>query len=295
MLRRIVMAVAGAALLAGTAAAWAGPADDPANWRKVDGENLLQFTVNGQEILIELRPDIAPKHVEQIRKIVRDGNYDKLPFHRVIDDFMAQGGDVYSVYQIYPRYPNLPGEFTWMRDPGKQKVQWFGTTAEGDKLGYMDGIVVQGQPDEVAMISDPPAARTWAIHCAGVASMARSTSPDSAGTEFYLMRHARVGPGTPLDKGYTMWGRALTGLDVIRGIKVGPPDRDGRFMTPSQADKLTKAVIVADLKEHRRPSVYVKRTDGPEFAATLAAIKAADPVAACALPPVDVIVERPSP
>jgi peptidylprolyl isomerase len=295
MLRRIAMAVAGAALLAGTAAAWAGPADDPANWRKVDSENLLQFTVNGQDILIELRPDIAPKHVEQIRKIVRDGNYDKLPFHRVIDDFMAQGGDVYSVYQIYPRYPNIQGEFTWMRDPGKQKVQWFGTTAEGDKLGYLDGIVVQGQPDEVAMISDPPAARTWAIHCAGVASMARSTSPDSAGTEFYLMRQARVGPGTPLDKGYSMWGRALTGLDVIRGIKVGPPDRDGRFMTPSQADKLTKAVIVADLKEHRRPSVYVKRTDGPEFAATLATITAADPVAACALPPVDVIVERPSP
>lgn len=162
------MAVAGAALLAGTAAAWAGPADDPANWRKVDSENLLQFTVNGQDILIELRPDIAPKHVEQIRKIVRDGNYDKLPFHRVIDDFMAQGGDVYSVYQIYPRYPNLPGEFTWMRDPSKQKVQWFGTTAEGDKLGYLDGIIVQGQPDEVAMISDPPAARTWAIHCAGL-------------------------------------------------------------------------------------------------------------------------------
>lgn len=295
MLRRFLMAAAGAALLAGAGSAWAGPADDTANWRKVDPENLLQFTVNDKEILIELRPDIAPKHVEQIRKIVRDGNYDKLAFHRVIDNFMAQGGDVYSVYQIYPRYPNIPGEFTWMREPAKQKVQWFGSTPQGDKLGYLEGFIVQGQPDEVAMISDPPVARTWAIHCAGVASMARASSPDSAGTEFYLMRQSRVGQGTPLDKNYTPWGRALTGLDVIRGIKAGPPDNDGRFASASQADKLTKAVLAADIKEHRRPTVYVKRTDGPEFAATLAGLSVTDPLAACALPPVDVIVERPSP
>ena len=145
MLRRLVMAAAGAALLAASPAAFAGPADDPANWRKVDAENLLQFTVNGQEILIELRPDIAPIHVAQVRKIVRDGNYDKTPFHRVIDRFMAQGGDVYSVYQVYPRYPNMPGEFNWQRDPSAQKVQWFGMTPQGDKIGYFDGLIVQGQ------------------------------------------------------------------------------------------------------------------------------------------------------
>ncbi|OYW43026.1 MAG: hypothetical protein B7Z38_02875 [Rhodobacterales bacterium 12-64-8] len=294
MLRKFLIAAAGAALLAGAGAAWAGPGDDPANWRKVDSENLLQFTVNGQEILIELRPDIAPIHVAQIRKIVRDGNYDKLPFHRVIDEFMAQGGDVYSVYQVYPRYPNMPGEFTWGRDPSKQKVQWFGATPDGDKLGYFEGFLVQGQPDETAMILDPPVARTWALHCQGVTSMARSQSVDSASTEFFLMRHARVGPGT-LDKTYSVWGRALTGLDAIRGIKVGPEERDGRFANNKDADKLTKAVIVTDIAAAKRPTVYVKRTDGPEFAATLAAISVADPYAACALPPVDVVVERPSP
>jgi hypothetical protein len=48
---------------------------------------------------------------------------------------MAQGGETYSVYQVYPRYPMLKGEFTWKRDPVKQKVQWFGMTPHGDKLG----------------------------------------------------------------------------------------------------------------------------------------------------------------
>lgn len=287
------MAAAGAASLACVSAAWAGPADDPANWRKVDPENLLQFTINKQDVLIELRPDIAPAHVAQIRKITRDTNYDKLPFHRVIDEFMAQGGEVYAVYQIYPRYPMLKGEFTWQRDPAKQKVQWFGATPQGDKLGYMDGFLVQGQPDETAMISNPPVAKTWALHCPGVTSMARADEPDTADTQFFLMRQSRVGP-EGLDQKYTVWGRALTGVDTIRAIKAGPEETDGR-MPPSQADKLAKAVIVADIPETKRPTVYVRRTDGPEFAATLAAAKATDPYQACELPPVDVIVERPTP
>lgn len=291
MFRKVVMA---AAALTVAGAAYAGPADDPANWRKVDPENMLQFTINKQEVLIELRPDIAPKHVEQVKKITRDTNYDKLPFHRVIDDFMAQGGEVYAIYQIYPRYPMLKGEFTWQRDPSKQKVQWFGATAEGDRLGYLDGFLVQGQPDEAALILDPPRVKTWALHCAGVTSMARTNDPDSADTQFFLMRQPRVGPDG-LDAKYTVWGRALTGLDVIRGIKAGPAETDGRFASPTQADKLNKAMVVADIPEKKRPTVYVRRTDGPEFAATLATLKASDPYQACELPPLDVIVERPTP
>lgn len=294
MLRNILMAAVGAASIACAGIAWAGPADDPANWRKIDPENLLQFMINKQEVLIELRPDIAPTHVAQVKKITRDTNYDKLPFHRVIDDFMAQGGETYAVYQVYPRYPMLKGEFTWKRNPAKQKVQWFGATPNGDKLGYLEGFVVQGQPDETAMISDPPVAKTWAVHCGGVTSMARTNDPDSADTQFFLMRHPRVGPDG-LDQKYTVWGRVLTGVDVIQSIKVGPAETDGRFASPNQADKLTKAMVVADIPEKKRPTVYVRRTDGPEFAATLATLKAADPYEACQLPPIEVIVERPTP
>jgi len=294
MFRSVVLGAAFAASLSGLGSAWAGPADDPANWRKVDPENLLQLTINKQEVLVEMRPDFAPKHVEQVKKITRDTNYDKLPFHRVIDDFMAQGGEVYAIYQVYPRYPILKAEFTFNRDPKKTPVQWFGNTAGGDRLGWLDGFVVQGQPDEIAAISDPPAAKTWAVHCSGIASMARADAPDSADTQFFLMRHPRTGKPDEggLDATYTIWGRALTGLDVIRGIKAGADADDGR-LAPSQADKLTKAVIVADIPESKRPAVYVRRTNGPEFAATLAAATASDPNQACELLPVEVIVERP--
>lgn len=299
MVRSVVSGAAAAAMAAGVAfagAAWAGPADDPANWRKVDPENLLMFTIKRQEVLIELRPDFAPAHVAQVKKITRDANYDALPFHRVIDDFMAQGGETYAVYQVFPRYPNLKAEFTFSRDPAKQKVQWAGKTAQGDGLGYLDGFMVQGQPDEAAMLTG--AAKTWALHCPGIASMARGGDDvHSADTQFFLMRHSRTGPEDQggLDQAYTIWGRALTGLDVIRSIKAGPMETDGR-LPPAQADKLSKAVVVADLPEAKRPTVYVQRTDGPEFQAQLAAMtKPADPASACAMPPVSVVVERPSP
>jgi peptidylprolyl isomerase len=290
MLRNLLIAAAGAAMIAAAGAAWAGPADDPANWRKVDPQNLLQLTINGGEVLIELRPDVAPGHIETIKRVTRAKAYDKVPFHRVIDDFMVQGGDT-ELVNPKVRYPNIKAEFTWGRDPTKQPVQWIGATPEGQKLGYMEGFLVQGQPDELAMISAPPVARTWLLHCAGVASMARAGDPNSASTQYFLMRQARVGPGS-LDQTYTAWGRALTGLDVIRGVKHGDVEENG-VLPPGTADVLTKAVIVADLPPNQQPAVYVQRTDGPAFATKLAEIKVTDPYEACYLPPVEVAVERP--
>lgn len=277
------MAVAGAA--------WAaGPADDPANWRKVDPENLLQLTINGGEVLVELRPDVAPGHVARIKQVARAGHFDKVPFHRVIDDFMVQGGDTSLTYPTV-NYPNIKAEFTWARDPSKQRVQWIGATPGGDKIGYLDGFLVQGQPDELAMISFPAVARTWMLHCAGVTSMARATDPNSANTQFFLMRHARVGPDG-LDQKYTPWGNALTGLDVIRAVKHGATSENG-VLPPGTADVLTRAMVVADLPADKRPTVYVRRPEGPEFAAKLAEIKVADPYEACDLPRIEVVVERP--
>lgn len=271
-------------------AAWAGPADDPANWRKVDPQNLLQLTINGGEVLVELRPDVAPGHIETIKKVARAKAYDKVPFHRVIDDFMVQGGDTELVNPAV-RHPNIKAEFTWGRDPAKQPVQWIGTVADGTKIGYMDSMLVQGQPDEVAMISAPPVARTWMLHCAGVTSMARASDPNSASTQFFLMRHPRVG-ADGLDQKYTPWGWAVTGLDVIRAVKHGADEENG-VLPPGTADVLTSARIVADLPANRQPNVYVRRTDGPEFATKLAEIKVTDPYEACYLPPVETVVERP--
>ena len=84
---------------------------DPRNWRQVDPENTLYIdTVHGR-IVIELYPEIAPRHVERIKALTRAGFYDGLMFHRVIDDFMAQTGDPTATGQGGSSLPDLKAEF----------------------------------------------------------------------------------------------------------------------------------------------------------------------------------------
>jgi peptidylprolyl isomerase len=91
-------------LFSATAADAQGPVRDP--------ENTLFMDLKDGRVVIELRPDLAPKHVEQIKTLVRRGFYDNTPFHRVIDGFMAQGGDPTGTGTGGSDLPNIPAEFS---------------------------------------------------------------------------------------------------------------------------------------------------------------------------------------
>ena len=84
-------------------------------------ENMLVLELKDGKVMIELRPDLAPKHVERIKQLVRAGFYDGTPFHRVIEGFMAQGGDPTGTGTGGAReqgYADLPAEFS---PPGKAR------------------------------------------------------------------------------------------------------------------------------------------------------------------------------
>ncbi len=78
----------------------------------LDPENTIYMDLKYGRVVIKLRPDLAPKHVERIKMLCREGFYDGTPFHRVIEGFMAQGGDPTGTGQGGSKYPNLPAEFT---------------------------------------------------------------------------------------------------------------------------------------------------------------------------------------
>ncbi len=77
-----------------------------------DAENTLYLDLKSGRVTIKLRPDLAPKHVERVKMLAREGFYDGTPFHRVIEGFMAQGGDPTGTGTSGSNYGNLPAEFS---------------------------------------------------------------------------------------------------------------------------------------------------------------------------------------
>jgi peptidylprolyl isomerase len=111
MFRRTL--IAGAAIATLT---WGRMMSDTATAQtKPDPENTLYMDLKQGRVVIQLFPDLAPKHVERVKQLAREGFYDNTPFHRVIEGFMAQGGDPTGTGTGGSPLPNLPAEFTTKR------------------------------------------------------------------------------------------------------------------------------------------------------------------------------------
>ena len=133
------------------------------------------------DVKIELFPDVAPKHVERIKKLANEGKYDNVVFHRVIDGFMAQTGDVK-----------------------------FGNSSSSDFDLKRAGMGGSDLPDLDAEFNDIP-------HEKGTISMARASDPNSANSQFFICFE----PASFLDRNYTVFGKVIEGMDHIDKIKRG--------------------------------------------------------------------------
>ncbi|MER8807921.1 peptidylprolyl isomerase [Mesorhizobium australicum] len=163
-----------------------------------DPENTMIITLKDGDVTIALRPDLAPEHVAQIKKLVRDHAYDNVAFHRVIDGFMAQTGDV--------KFGNM-------------------------NKGFNAQAVGTGGSD----LPDLPAEFSQAEHYKrGVVGMARSQDPNSANSQFFIM----FGPAPPLDGQYTIVGNVVSGMDLVDKIKKGDEADNGTVTDPDRMIKV---------------------------------------------------------
>ena len=153
-----------------------------------DPENTLIIETSKGRVVIALRPDLAPKHVERLKTLARRGFYDGIVFHRVIDGFMAQTGCPKGQGTGGSDLPNLKAEFN--KEP----------------------------------------------HVRGICSMARSSSPDSANSQFFIC----LDDASFLDRQYTAWGTVIEGMDNVDKLAKGEPPR-----TP---DKMVSVKVAADVK-----------------------------------------------
>ena len=153
-----------------------------------DLENTLHMQLEKGLVTIELLPKLAPGHVARIKELAREKFYDGVVFHRVIEGFMAQGGD-----------PT-------------------GTGMGGSK-----------KPDLKAEFSKEP-------HVKGICSMARSSNPNSANSQFFIC----FGDAGFLDNQYTVWGKVVAGMEHVDALKRGEP--------PKNPDKIVTMRVAADVK-----------------------------------------------
>ena len=241
-----------------------GAVIEATDWREVPAENLLVIDTNRGRILVEMAPQVAPNHVERIRRLAREGFYDNQRFHRVIDWFMAQTGDPLSRGadrtlwgEGQSAYPDLAAEFTFRRGPDIA----YAPVAQpaGAVIGFVGSLPIQTQPDALMSQTGDGKVHAWGLYCPGVAGMARGEENDSANSQFFLMRQAYPS----LDKRYTAWGRVVSGLDVVRALKTGAPG-SGAVEDP---DLMTRVQIAADVPVLERPSVRVLDTRSAAFAA----------------------------
>lgn len=252
MKRLLLIVMALAAALCAPAAVAQGRAPDAANWRALDPENTLYIDTANGRVVVELYPEIAPKHVARVKELARAAFYDGLLFHRVIDGFMAQTGDPKGDGTGGSTMPDLPQEFEFRRGPEMPFVS--AAERSGEREGFYKTLPIVTQPDQLMRILQDGRVRAYGKHCPGVASMARSTEPDSANSQFFLMRAAYPS----LDRRYTIWGRVVWNLDAVKKISVGEP--------PPSPDRMLAVRVAADLPEAERAPIYVLRTDSPAFA-----------------------------
>jgi cyclophilin family peptidyl-prolyl cis-trans isomerase len=151
-----------------------------------DPDNTLILDLDTGPVTIALRPDLAPGHVARIKELAREGFYDGVVFHRVIDGFMAQGGDPTGTGMGGSKKADLKAEFS------------------------------------------------KANHARGVCSMARSSNPNSANSQFFIC----LDDAGFLDGDYTVWGEVVEGMENVDALPKGEP--------PRNPGRIVKARVAAD-------------------------------------------------
>lgn len=232
-----------------------------ADWRTPDPQDILVIDTNKGRILVELAPMAAPNHVARLRELTRKGLYDGRSFFRVIDAFMAQTGDPEDRGTGGSDLPDLAAEFTFRRGAETPFVRVADQTVA--EIGFIGSLPVMTQSSQLMPMTADGRVSGWALFCPGVAGMARGGAPDSANSQFFLMRQAYPS----LEKRYTAFGRVISGLEVVRAIKTGEP------VDPPQ-DVMIRVQVLADMPASSRPRVRVIETRGAWFAAEIARVRA---------------------
>jgi peptidylprolyl isomerase len=249
MLRGVLTAVAAVMLMG---------ADAAPDWRPLDPENTLVVSTTKGQVIVELRPEFAPKGVERIKLLAREGVYDGLQFHRVIDGFVAQTGNPNNRDGGVSGHPDLPPEFSFRLEPALATVVVERSDA---REGFVGATPFQAVSAGEQKSRGDARVRGWGAYCPGVVGMGRQADPGTANSEIFFMR----APSRRLDHEYTVVGRIVAGLEAVNKVAVGEP--------PKVPDLMLKVRVMADLPPADRPTLEVMNERGAAFRSAVESLK----------------------
>lgn len=232
-------------------------------WRLLDQENTLYITLSSGVVVLELLPDLAPKHVENTKSLVREGVFNGTNFYRVIDGFVAQGGPMFEseadMKSLKQGQYSVPTELTSHIDLGEEYVAFDSEDGYADETGFFKSFPIG---------LDYGSGERWLLHCYGALGMGRANELDSGGTELYIVN----GPAQRyLDRNVTVFGRVIDGMSHIQALKRGS-DINGPIDLTGQ-NTIKKIQVAADLPESDILTMEILDSNSDSFKQLLQARK----------------------
>jgi len=222
-------------------------------WRALDPENTVFMELRNERVVIELNPGFAPETVKQFKRLVQERFYDGLPFYRVIDGFVAQGGDGSDLGEL-SEVPLIDAEFEIEWDQKWPFMPVQSPDMFAPETGFVNGF---------AVARNPSANTAWLTHCPGVVAMARNDARDSSRTDFYIV----IGQAPRyLDRNLNIFGRVVFGMDAVQRIQRGPALNNGIIEDETRSTRMSRLRLVSDIPEEGRLSTYVLDTNSDAFA-----------------------------
>jgi peptidylprolyl isomerase len=219
------------------------------DWRVLDPENTLYIELNRGRIIVALSEHLAQSHVAQIKALARENFYDGLSFYRVIDGFVAQGGDALETREVKNASDAMKAEF----DQALIDNITFDAIADSDgyagQVGFIDSIPTGVSPD---------GKKVWHLHCTGAFAFARGNEKDSASTEFYIA----LQPQRYLDRNLTVVGRVVQGMENLQMLRrVSPPQSENDDM----GETILSIRVAADVPEQERSPLEILDSSSEAF------------------------------
>lgn len=221
----------------------------PEDWREIPAEEMLVIELERGRVYVALSPALAPKHVAQVKKLAREGFYDGLSFYRVIDGFVAQGGDPFGEKKTKSSKKVLKAEFEGPLANG------YAFNALKDVDGYAPAA---GFVASLPTGFDAGSGAAWHLHCAGAFAFGREDGRDTASTEFY----AALQPQRYLDRNMSVFGRVISGMQHLQALRrVEPPQEK----TDDIGEKIVSIRVAADIPPAERETFEILDSARPIF------------------------------